>query len=139
MTNNLWRWGIGLTAGLSLVLFYMFQRTDIADLIGITDKAIAFIVSKTFRFVVNDLLMIAVIYALFGQRKLVYFALWVQLFGIVFLLIPYFILKLYFHADNGPLVSFLHRLVFNPTLMLLLIPAFWLQSRKNSAGYNRNT
>jgi exosortase F-associated protein len=132
MSNQSWKWIVGLTSGVALVLFYMFQRTNVSDVLGIANKTTAFVVSKTFRFVVNDVLMIGVIYALFGQKRFVYFALLVQVAGIVFLLVPYFILKLYFHANNGPLVSFLHRLVLNPTLMMLLIPAFWLQSRKNS-------
>ena len=49
----------------------------------------------------------------------------VQLAGLVFILVPYLVLKLGFDAGNGPLVSFLHRLVLNPTLLLLLIPAFY--------------
>jgi exosortase F-associated protein len=132
MKTHTWRWIVGFSSSICLVLFFMFQRNDMAGLLGIENQTSAFIVSKTIRFIVNDVLMIGVIYALFGQKRFVYFALVVQVAGIVFLLIPYFILKLYFHADNGPLVSFLHRLVLNPTLMMLLIPAFWLQSRKNS-------
>jgi exosortase F-associated protein len=71
--------------------------------------------------------MIGLIYALFNRKQFILFAFLVQAFGLVFILTPYFILKLYFHAGNGPLISFLHRLILNPTLMILLIPAFWLQ------------
>jgi exosortase F-associated protein len=131
MSARSWRWIVGITSGIALVLFFMFQRIDISNFLGIANRTTAFIVNKTLRFVVNDVLMVGVIYALFSQKRFVYFALFVQVAGVVFLLVPYFILKLYFHADNGPLVSFLHRLVLNPTLMMLLIPAFWLQSRKN--------
>jgi exosortase F-associated protein len=128
------RWWVGMGCAVGLVLFYLFQQIEMAVVLGITNKTTAFIVTKTVRFVVNDLLMIGVIYALFARKRLVYFALIVQAFGIVFLLVPYFVLKLYYQTGNGPLVSFLHRLVLNPTLMLLLIPAFWLQERSAKAS-----
>jgi exosortase F-associated protein len=74
-------------------------------------------------------LAILLIYALFYERKYVLFAVWVQVFGMVFVLIPYFIIKFNFPGYNGPLISFLHRLVLNPTLLLLLIPAFYYQKK----------
>jgi exosortase F-associated protein len=89
-----------------------------------------FIVNKSIRFLANDALMIGLLYALFTERKYVLFALWVQLAGFVFFLIPYFVLKLVFEANNGPLVSFLHRLILNPTLLIMLIPAFYYQKLK---------
>lgn len=128
------RWTIGLLAGVLLVAFFMVQRASVAQTLGFTDKSVVFVFDKTFRFVVNDLLMVGIIYSLYGQRRYVYFALWVQLVGIIFILIPYLIIKLYFEAGNGPMVSFLHRLIINPTLMILLIPAFWLQSRKHQSS-----
>ncbi len=126
------RWLVGLACLVGLVIFFLFQKINIAALMEIDGKTSVFIFNKSFRFVLNDVLMIGVIYALFGQRRFVYFAIAVQIFGVLFLLLPYFILKLYFHASNGPLISFLHRLVLNPTLMILLIPAFWLQSRNQN-------
>ena len=130
------RWVIGCLSALLLVIVFVFPARNLAQSLGIDSKDAAFMVNKTVRFVVNDLLMIGVIYALFGKRQYVWFAVVVQVAGIVLLLIPYFVIKLYFHASNGPLVSFLHRLVLNPTLMLLLIPALWLQQQndKSSAG-----
>jgi exosortase F-associated protein len=130
MTAKQVRWLIGIASLLALIVLYLFQRINLAALIGIDGKTAAFLFNKTFRFIWNDVFMIGVIYAFFGQKRFVYFALAVQIFGILFVLLPYFVLKLYFHASNGPLISFLHRLVLNPTLMILLIPAFWLQTRQ---------
>ena len=39
----------------------------------------------------------------------------------------YFIIKLNYPAYNGPMINYLHRLIINPTLLLLLIPAFYYQ------------
>jgi exosortase F-associated protein len=81
---------------------------------------------------INDFLLVGIIYSLFEHRKYVIFALWVQVAGLVFILFPYFLLKLVWGLGNGPLISFLHRLVVNPILLLLLIPSFYLlESKKN--------
>ena len=112
-----------------LMLVFLFQRQDVALLLGAEDHFWRFIINRSIRFILNDALAILLIYALFYERKYVVFSVWVQLFGMVFVLIPYFILKFNFPSYNGPLVSFLHRLVLNPTLLLLLIPAFYYQRR----------
>jgi exosortase F-associated protein len=120
--------GILCVAGLACV--YLFQRIDVASMLGMANTAAQkFIVNRTIRFILNDTFMVGIIYALFRERKYVVFALWVQVVGIVFLLIPYFLLKMRWPHYNGPLISFLHRLILNPTLMLLLIPAFYYQRK----------
>jgi exosortase F-associated protein len=128
------RWLIGVLAVAGLVAVYLFQQYDVAGAAGVAGPPInKFLINRSIRFVLNDLFMIALIYALFFERKYVVFALWVQLAGILSLLLPYFMLKLYFPGYNGPMISFLHRLVLNPTLLLLLIPAFYYQ-RKNASA-----
>jgi exosortase F-associated protein len=127
------RIALGALAVVGLVLVYLFQRVDVAALMGMEGHYTQFIVNRSLRFLVNDGLAILLIHALFFERKYVLFAVWVQLLGMVFVLIPYFILKFYFQGYNGPLVSFLHRLVLNPTLLLLLIPAFYYQRRNSQS------
>lgn len=120
--------GAGCLGG--LIVVFLFQRQNIAGHFGWADTAASrFILNRTIRFLLNDAFAIGILYALFAERKYLIFALWVQLAGTVLFLLPYFVLKLYFPAYNGPLLSFLHRLVLNPTLLLLLIPAFYYQKR----------
>ncbi|MEQ8476356.1 exosortase F system-associated protein [Fulvivirga sp.] len=113
---------------LGLLLAYLLQR-DIQSFFNQTldSKYISFAVARTFRFIVNDLLVVLLIYGLFEKRKYVVFALYVQLVGIVLILTPYLVIR-YYTNYNGPLVSFMHRLIVNPLLMLLLIPAFYYQN-----------
>jgi exosortase F-associated protein len=111
-----------------LVTVFLFQQTNVAALCGITPPG-SFYFNRTIRFLVNDGLTIGLIWAVFEKRKYVVFALWVQVFGFFFFLLPYFALKLFFTSYNGPLLSFIHRLIFNPTLLLLLIPALYYQER----------
>ncbi len=94
---------------------------------GVQSNLPRFLVNRSFRFLLNDALTIGLIFAIFYERKYVVFALVVQLAGLVTILIPYFILKINYPSYNGPLISFLHRLVVNPMLMLMLIPAFYFQ------------
>ncbi len=122
------RWLTGIVCVTGLVMIYLFQKTYAAALIPKDFSALEqFLINRSIRFVANDICMIGLIWALFPERKYVVFAIWVQLAGLVFFLIPYFILKIYFPAYNGPLISYLHRLVLNPTLLLLLIPAYYYQ------------
>ena len=119
---------IGLLSLTGLVIVFLFQRLDVATMLGVGGADInRFLVNRTVRFLLNDAFAIGLIYALFMERKYVIFALYVQAAGVVLFLIPYFILKLYFQSYNGPLISFLHRIILNPTLLMLLIPAFYYQ------------
>jgi exosortase F-associated protein len=121
------RWLIASLSVGGLLMVYLFQKTDVAAIFHMEGPLNKFMLNRTIRFLLNDFFMIGLIYALFRERKYIVFALWVQLAGVVLFLIPYFCLKVYFPNYNGPLISFLHRLILNPTLLLLLIPAFYFQ------------
>jgi exosortase F-associated protein len=133
--NKCWRWVAGVFCTVGLVAFFLGQGYDYAGhWLNVENDRIAFFVNRTLRFLVNDGLAIGLIYALFWERKYLVFALWVQLGSLVFLLIPYFVLKYHWPSYNGPLINFLHRLVLNPTLLILLIPAFYYQQRRARKG-----
>lgn len=124
-----WQWIIGGISVFGLAAVFIFQQLDLAAAMGVKESLSRFFVNRTIRFFLNDLFTIGLIYALFSERKYVLFALYVQVAGVILFLIPYFILKWYLPAYNGPLISFLHRLILNPTLLMLLIPALYLQRR----------
>jgi exosortase F-associated protein len=126
------RWLIGVVCTAGLVLVFLFQRLDVAGALHLATVPVhKFLINRTVRFLLNDLLAIGLLYALFYERKYVVFALWIQLAGTALFLVPYFVLKLYFPSYNGPLISYLHRLILNPTLLLLLIPAFYYQRSRS--------
>lgn len=122
---------IGLVSLLGLIAVFVFQQVDIAGSLGMEKGLSRFFFNRTIRFFLNDLFTIGLIYALFKEKKYVVFSLYVQATGVVFFLLPYFVLKAYFPLYNGPLISYLHRLILNPTLLMLLIPAFYLQRSRN--------
>jgi exosortase F-associated protein len=113
-------------AGLAFV--FLFQSTNISGKLGFSFNPLTqFIVNKSIRFLLNDMLVILLIYCLFWNKKYLTFSVYVQLAGTVLFLLPYFMLKIYYPSYNGPLLSFLHRLIINPVLLILLIPAFYHQ------------
>jgi exosortase F-associated protein len=120
---------VGLISGTMLMAVFIFQKWDVATPLGFETPLTNFIINRTVRFFINDIFALGLIYALFPQKKYMVFALWVQMLGVLFGLFPYFVLKVFFINYNGPLLSFLHRLILNPTLLLLLIPAFYYQER----------
>lgn len=119
---------IGLSI-LGLASMYLFQKDINAffQQLGLSGYSL-FVVERSTRFIINDLLMILLIYGLFLKRKYIIFAFYVQLAGVAFILVPYMIIK-YHTSYNGPLISFMHRLIINPLLLILLIPAFFYQER----------
>lgn len=75
-------------------------------------------------------MMLWMIHLWFQSVKITRLALWVQLIDAVVLLPFYFFLKLSLEGDSeisSPLLSQLHRLIINPTLMILIFPAIYFQ------------
>src|SRR3989337_479489 len=125
---------VGVISLAGLIAVFLFQRIDVAGFLGVEESAInKFLINRTIRFLLNDAFAIGLIYSLFADRKNVMFSIYVQLMGVILFLIPYFVLTIYFPSYNGPLISFLHRLILNPTLLMLLIPAFYYQRRREAS------
>lgn len=73
---------------------------------------------------------ILLIYAIFNNNKYVIIGFLVQLLGLLIVLPVYLYFKLTIEGDSeisSPLLSFIHRIIINPVLVLLLIPGFYYQ------------
>ena len=128
----------GLIAVLVLILMYLIQRFNYCALIfsafsfELPSDNIQFIINRSFRFIINDFSVILLIYVLFESRSLIRIAFALQLFEMLIILPLYFIFKIHLEGASeisSPLLSFVHRIVVNPILMLLLIPAFYYQQK----------
>lgn len=96
-------------------------------------ETLPFIVNKAGRYILNDLFSISMIYGIFAEKKYARFAFAVMMFGLFVLLPIYLYLYLAQPAGLSSMISHLHRVVMNPVLMMLLIPAFYFQ-QKGSTG-----
>lgn len=118
----------------TLIALYFFQRFNYSELIySAFLPNTQFIINRIIRFFFNDLAVILLIYAIYQNKALLKIAFGIQLVEMLIILPIYFYIKLSLEGASeisSPLLSFIHRIVVNPIIMLLLIPAFWFQ--KNS-------
>lgn len=100
-----------------------------------------FIFNKTLRFLINDGACFILIFSLFERKKFLKIAGVVFLIELLILLPIYFVMKYLWEGDSeisSPLLSQLHRLIINPTLMIMLIVAFYYQMYKNDSTKTGN-
>jgi exosortase F-associated protein len=89
-----------------------------------------FITRKVLRVILNDLFMLVFIAAWFKDKRVTNLAIAIQLADGLILLPIYLIIKLSMEGTSeisAPLLSQFHRIIINPTLMILLIPAVYFQ------------
>lgn len=148
--NGLKRFALIFCGAFGLFLVYLFQEylnlyslitegtlrrlNYPADFIDV--NRLEFIVNKVFRYILNDLFAIALLHGLFYEKKYLRFAFYVMIFGLL-VLVPLY-LFIYLNQPRGfsSMLSHLHRLVMNPVLMMLLIPAFYYQRRVEKKSAN---
>lgn len=115
-----------------LGLMYIFQRVDYAGwvmtLFGWSepDTVFRFVFNRTVRLIVNDGICMVLVYSLFKDKRYRKMGLIIFTAEILILLPAYLMLKLWLEGPteiSTPLLSFIHRLIVNPTLMILTILA----------------
>lgn len=114
-----------------LAAVFIFQEADVVSFFDFSlSPNVHFVVKKIWRVLLNDLLMLLFIYAWFYHRPITLLAWKLQLIDTFILLPIYLVLKLSLEGTSelsSPLLSQLHRLIVNPTIMVLLIPAVYFQ------------
>lgn len=83
----------------------------------------------TFRYFLNSILSVLLLWILFTDRRLLNFSSFLYLILFFFLIVTFFFV-LYFYANNGKLILFyIRRFIIQPIFILLFIPGFWYQNR----------
>jgi len=117
---------------IAFLLVFIYQR----HLLGWLQSAFnpgshwPFILSRSFRLVANDLICVAVFVAVFNRAAEVKLATAIFLLELTVLLPAYLIVKLQWEGTSeisSPLLSFFHRLIVNPLLMLMLLAGLMVQ------------
>jgi exosortase F-associated protein len=119
--------------GLSgIVLVFVFQQSDI--LLLVTGKLYSanqhFTINRIARIFFNDAFMLVFLYGLFANKQVLRLAVIIQIIDLFVLLPLYLIIKLQMEGESeisSPFLSQFHRIIVNPTLMILLIPAIFYQ------------
>jgi exosortase F-associated protein len=128
-----------------LFAIYIFQFSDFLYLI--TDQHFDvnthFMVNKAIRIVVNDTCMLFIIQAVFNDKKALLAAVYIQAIDLLILFPLYLLIKLKSEGateQSSPFLSQLHRLIVNPTLMILFIAGIAYQkiTSTNSTTTDKN-
>ncbi len=128
-----WFRALLLTGGIALLAaVYILQRhIRLSGFEGMHPNVI-FGVNRTVRLILNDLACFLIILAIFRETKYLKVAFGVFLVELLIILPVYLTLKLTLEGDSeisSPLLSQIHRLIVNPTLMILLMIGFFYQRR----------
>jgi exosortase F-associated protein len=126
-----------VVAFVGLAVVFLFQQIDVLKLLGLqAHPFVHFSIKKLVRVFLNDTFMLMLLYGWFYTPSITRLAWKIQLID-TFLLLPlYLLLKLVWEGDSeisSPLLSQFHRLIVNPTLMILIIPAVYYQRFKSPA------
>ncbi len=117
---------------LGFLLVFVCQRQLLGWLQGAfpADSNGPFILSRGLRLVANDLICVALFVAVFNRAGEVKLASAIFLLELIILLPLYLFLKLRCEGTSEistPLLSFFHRLIVNPLLMLILLAGLMVQ------------
>jgi exosortase F-associated protein len=127
--NKFLRLSLAILAMLVLLISFQFRTLNFTGLAfgyEASDLRPWMVISnKVIRYLVNDIAALTLLWVLFQRRDYLQLAVLVLLFGLLILLPIYFIGYFYYSEMLGVTLSYLHRLVMNPTLMMLLIPLFY--------------
>ena len=116
---------------MAIAAIYLFQ--DRLSIGNMADPNTAFVVKKLLRVTLNDFAVLLFIYTWFQNRQITRLALWIQMIDTCILLPTYLYFKLTLEGDSeisSPFLSQFHRLIVNPTLMLLFIVSIYVQRLK---------
>ncbi len=127
------RWLLGLLAISLMALLYIFQRKLLwlqeAEQINQV-QYLPFILNRLMRLVWNDSLCLVLFLAIFNGTKEIKLASLLFAIELLIVLPLYFMLKLTLEGDSeisSPLLSFIHRLIVNPLLMIILLAGLLYQ------------
>jgi exosortase F-associated protein len=92
------------------------------------DKIKLFI-SLGFRYYINSMLSIAMLYVIFKDSKVSKFSIFLySIFGILLLVSFFFVLQ-FFANEHKMILFYIRRFIIQPILLLLFIPAFYYQKK----------
>ena len=112
-----------------IIATFLMQDFSFLETWGLSDQQ-EFILRKVIRVLCNDLFMLIFIAAWFRDKRVTKLAIAIQVIDSLVLLPIYLTVKLYLEGTSEisiPLLSQFHRLIINPTLMIILIPAVYFQ------------
>lgn len=126
---------------LGLAVIYVFQRdlfySGFSDMGGGTVKVenfdtTRFMWHKFIRLLLNDTFSLFIIFGIFMRKDFMQFGFRLLLIEVFIILPIYLSLSIFAYEYTRFFLQHIHRLIVNPVLMMLLIPAFFYQQHKEN-------
>ena len=115
-------------------LFYdpllLFYKSEYANLPLPKINQIKFFLSLGFRFYLNSILSLALLYVLFKDFKIVKFATFLYIILGSILLISFVFVYHFFGEENKMTLFYIRRFIIQPLFLMLFIPAFYYQKKR---------
>lgn len=84
-----------------------------------------------FRYGLNMLISLGLIYLIFKDRMMVHFSFFLYLIAFVVLIVTFFLVIHFYGSQNNFLLFYIRRFLIQPLFVLLFIPAFYFQKRNS--------
>jgi exosortase F-associated protein len=115
------------------VLFYdpflAYFKSDFNQMPLPVFNSFLLILNLLFRYSLNMLLSLGLIYVLFKDSMMVQFSFLLYLLAFIVLLLSFFLVIYFYGAENNFLLFNIRRFLIQPIFVLLFIPAFYFQKR----------
>lgn len=130
---------LALIRDFETILFYdpflAFFKSEFNALPLPNFNALHLFVSLSFRYFLNAVVSLGIIYSVFKQKELVAFSALLYLAFFVLLTLALFGV-LYFSSQNVLAIFYIRRFLIQPLFVILFVPAFYYQSRMDKKKNN---
>ncbi len=130
---------IGLVFCLALVRFFeealfydpflIYFKGDFNQMPLPNFDAFRLILNLLFRYGLNMLISLGLIYVLFRDKMMIQFSFFLYLIAFLVLMISFFLVLHFYVSDNNFLLFYVRRFLIQPIFVLLFIPAFYFQKQ----------
>ena len=147
MLNKIYSQGIKLVLAvgllLSFVLVRFYERSLFYDpfltyfksnfnQMSLPDfETFRLVLSLVFRYGLNMLISLLLIYLIFKDRMMIRFSVLLYLIAFLFLITSFFLVIHFYGSQNNFLLFYIRRFLIQPLFVLLFIPAFYFQKRNS--------
>lgn len=115
------------------VLFYdpflAYFKSDYQNLVLPNWHPIKLFLSMGFRYYLNSMLSMGLIYLIFRDSRMIKFSIFLYSFFGMILLIGFFFVLKFFGEESKMMLFYIRRFIIQPLFLILFLPAFFYQSK----------
>lgn len=83
----------------------------------------------TFRYLLNSILSLSIIYVFFNDFKIIKFTTFLYLILFVILMVVFFVFLNYYGENNKMILFYIRRFIIQPIFLMLFLPGFYYQQK----------